>query len=89
MVARSSDLFQICQTEASIDKKTQMLELQVAMFVVQKNLPFSIADDFVNFLKKIDMDKKFRRNFVADAQNVMRWFVKLLEDTVKTSLSKG
>jgi hypothetical protein len=44
-----------------MDKKARMLELQVAMFVVQKNLPFAIADNFVDFLKKIEINHHIQK----------------------------
>lgn len=56
-----SNLFEICQSEARVEKRAQTLELQAAMFIVQKNLPISIADDFIKFLKTIDINEKIQK----------------------------
>ena len=42
------------------------LELQVAMFIIQKNLPIAIADDLMDFIKNTDLDKDTRTKVTCD-----------------------
>lgn len=53
---RASNFFEMVQKESTVDKSARTLELQAALFIVSKNLPFSIADDFIDFLKKMHIN---------------------------------
>lgn len=48
---------EIGRREARVADKAKKMEIQVAMFSVQNNLPFSLFDKFVNFIKRADIDK--------------------------------
>jgi hypothetical protein len=42
--------------KATIQNRARKLELQISLFIVKNNLPFCIADEFVNFIKDLDID---------------------------------
>lgn len=80
------DLFKKCEEDANLERRSRTLELQTAMFVVQEHLPFAIADDMVDFLKRIDIDQKYRKRFLVNAPNVQHWFAMSLVNIANKDL---
>lgn len=54
------NLFQMMEKEKHLENATRTLELQTALFIVTKNLPFNIADDFIDFLKTININPQIQ-----------------------------
>jgi hypothetical protein len=58
---QSTNLFEACQQDAHLNKKARTLEMQIALFVVQKNLPFTVADELVDFLKTVEINPNIQK----------------------------
>lgn len=60
------NLLEISRREACVADRAKKLEIQIVMFIIQNNLPFSLVDELVNFIKFVYIDKnvqdKLKRN---------------------------
>ena len=68
-----------CKKAGNLKNRVQELELQIAMFTIQKNLPIAIAENLMNFIKNTDFHKDTQTKVTCDRtkctaliQNVIR-----------------
>ena len=54
------DISPVSKKAGDLKTRVQGLELQVAMFIIQNNLPIAVADNLVDFIRNADIDKDTR-----------------------------
>lgn len=63
--ATAESMFNLCTQAGKLKERANILELQVAMFIAKHNLPLSISDDFIAFLKAADINKHVQQKLKA------------------------
>ena len=60
------DISTVSKKAGDLKTWVQELELQVAMFIIQNNLPIAVADNLVDFIRNADIDKDTRTKVSCD-----------------------
>lgn len=64
-VQKTKNIFEMCQSQASVKTRVNIIEIQLALLIIKKNLPIAASDDLVDFLKTIDIDKVVQKQLKA------------------------
>jgi hypothetical protein len=79
-------LFDIMNKEKKLESNTRTIELQVAMFIDTKNLPYAVADDLIELLKTIEISPQVQQKLRCRRTKVKALICNVIGEHMKKAL---